>query len=174
MTRRTFRGHRGAGWRGIVIAMVLLLACAGSCAAQNLLLQLTPRPVTAHSMATRAEPFSVVVASGERVHFARAAGHDTRLRAGSGFTWAQVEDVPRSGESLTLVPTQLADGSVEVRIAVARLRESRLQRFSSTVRAQPGEWLQLYGTPPEVSTGARVYRTPAPAGESLYLRVEPH
>mgnify|MGYP006273613169 FL=1 len=162
------RRRRSLALPTIVLALIV---SSSPLAAQNLRLQLAPRPVPASSLSLRGEALQLTVQSGAAVHFSRARGRDYRLRAGGGLTWTQIEEVPRSAESMTLRPLLRDDGSVEVAVSVTRKQESQLRSFSSTLQLQPGRWQRLYG-PAGAAPGTRVYRTPDAPGDSLYLRVD--
>lgn len=141
--------------------------------ARNLAIELAPRPVSPSTLATRAEPLRLLVRSGAVVHFTRQSGRDYRLRAGNGLTWAQIEEIPRNAESLSLRPRLLEDGRIEVTVDLQRKREEEQRGFRSTLLLNPGEWQQLYGPVSTAPRDVRSYRTPESAEESLFLRVEP-
>ncbi len=113
----------------------------------------------------------LLVQSGQLVRLARQSGRDYQLRAG-GFYWTQVQEIPANAESVAVTPTLQDDGSVEVALEVAHKQGTRMQRYSSTLIAAPGEWLQLFGPAQTQSRGTTVYGTSQAAEDSLYLKVE--
>jgi hypothetical protein len=142
--------------------------------AQNLSLTLAGDPPRAGTITTaRADSVSFTVASGHQISFARGSGRDYRLEAGGGFSWTQVQELPQDVETVVLTPVLLEDGSIEVAVSVSRKADSRQQSFSSTLIAQPGEWLQLFGPAPQQARRSKVYGTQALSGNSLFLLVEP-
>ncbi len=149
------------------------LAASSAAQAQNLLLTLSAQPAVPGMVSTRqANELSLVTAPGHTLSFARAEGRDQRLVAGGGWFWTQVEDVPLNAESLEMTPRVLDNGSIEVSLSVARKEGTGLQRFSTTVIAEPGQWTQLYGPTSQARAGTKVYGTRSVSGDSLFLRVE--
>ncbi|MEL7045260.1 MAG: hypothetical protein AAGL66_09590 [Pseudomonadota bacterium] len=159
--------------RLIPLVLISALSMSSAAQAQNLLLTLSAQPTVRGTVSTRqANELSLVAAPGNTLSFARAEGREQRLVAGGGWFWTQVEDVPLNSESLEMTPRLLEDGNVEVSLSVARKEGTGLQRFSSTVIAEPGKWTQLYGPSSAAAGGAKVYGTQSVSGDSLYLRVE--
>lgn len=159
--------------QGAALLLSLLALCSAAPApAQNLLLTLASEPPAAGMASTRdLQRLSLTVMPGATVTVARAEGRDYRLRPGSGWVWTQVEEVPMDADSVALTPALREDGSIEVAVAVARKEGTRQQRYTSTVFAVPGEWVQLLGAAPMQPRDTRVYGTRELAGETLYLRV---
>jgi hypothetical protein len=153
-----------------VFALLLCLPAR----AQNLSLTLAGNPPRAGTITTAGtESLSFTAASGHQVSFARGSGRDYRLEAAGGFFWTQVQELPRDADTVALTPVLLDDGSIEVAVSVSRKADTRQQRFSTTLIAQPGEWLQLFGPAPQHSRGSKVYGTQTLSEDSLYLLVEP-
>ncbi|EED31661.1 hypothetical protein NOR53_3161 [gamma proteobacterium NOR5-3] len=140
---------------------------------QNLRLTLAAQPPTTGQISTR-DPgnLSLTVMSGSRVSFAKASGRDYQLQASGGFFWTQVQERPRDADSIALAPTVKEDGSIEVRVDVSRKASDRAQSYSSTLLAQPGEWLQLLGPATQQPRGTKVYGTQTVSRDSLFLLVE--
>lgn len=161
--------------RSFSIAALLLALIAPSIAAQNLRLTLAAQPPAAGTISTRAaNNLSLNTLSGHSVSFTRQRGRDYSLQAGGGLSWTQVQEVPQDADVVSIKPVVNEDGSVEVSVDVARKEGTSQQSYRSTVLAQPGEWVQLFG--PSQSTAARgvkTYGTQQVSGESLYLLVEP-
>jgi hypothetical protein len=152
----------------------LLLCLALPVQAQNLSLTLAGNPPSAGTITTAgAESLSFTVASGHQVRFTRGSGRDYRLQAGRGFFWTQVQELPQDADAVALTPVLLEDGSIEVAVNVSRKADSRQQSFDTTLVAQPGEWLQLFGPAPQHSRGITTYGTQTLSEDSLYLLVEP-
>lgn len=155
------------------LCLFALLLCLPA-RAQNLSLTLAGNPPSSGTISTAgAESLSFTVASGHRVSFARGSGRDYRLEAGGGFFWTQVQELPQDADAVTLTPVLREDGSIEVAVSVSRKADTRQQGFSSTLVAQPGEWLQLFGPAPQHSRGSKVYGTQTLSEDALYLLVEP-
>jgi hypothetical protein len=164
-----------------ILCLLVFMASVGGTVpvrAQDLLVTLAeqvPRPGT-HTTASASprDAISLRGRSGSRLAFTRGSGSDYRLRAGAGFFWTQVEEVPRDADRVILTPVLLEDGSIEVSVDISRLDGTRRSSYASTVTVQPGEWTQLFGPAPQHGTGARVYGTATVGTEdALYLRVEP-
>ncbi len=170
-----YRTARTLGRRTGTVSFLLLasLLATTSAAAQNLRLTLAAEPPNSGVISTRsAQDISLLVASGNRVSFARSSGRDYQLQAG-GFYWTQVQELPRDADAVALTPTLQEDGSVEVQMDVSRKADTRQQSYSSTVMAMPGEWVQLLGPASTAGKNVKTYGTrSASAGESLYLLVE--
>lgn len=140
---------------------------------QNLRLTLAAQPPTTGQISTR-DPgnLSLTVMSGSRVSFAKASGRDYQLQASGGFFWTQVQELPRDADSIALAPTVKEDGSIEVLVDVSRKAADRAQSYSSTLLAQPGEWVQLLGPATQQPRGTKVYGTQTVSEDSLFLLVE--
>jgi hypothetical protein len=142
--------------------------------AQNLTLTLASTPPSSGIVSTGgARNVSLNVLSGHQVSFARSSGRDYRLEAAGGFYWTQVQELPRDSDAVALTPLVREDGSIEVAVDVSRKADSRQQSFRTTLLAQPGEWLQLFGPAPQSDRATRVYGTQSQSGDSLYLLIEP-
>lgn len=142
--------------------------------AQNLNLTLADQLPQSGVVSTRTmDGLSLNAASGERVSFAKRSGRDYRLQASGGFFWTQVQELPRDASAVAITPTLQDDGSVRVALEVFQKAADRERSYSSTLIAQPGEWLQLMGTPASQQRGVKVYGTQQVAGDNLYLLVEP-
>ncbi len=151
-----------------------LLAGPMTASGQNLLLTLTDAPPAPGVISTRnVNDQTMMVLSGHTVSLARASGRDYRLEASGGFFWTQVQEVPQDSESLEITPTLQEDGSIEVSLKVARKNGTQMQRYSTAVVAQPGEWTQLLGPAAGAQRGVKTYGTKKATADSLYLRVEP-
>ncbi|EAQ96697.2 hypothetical protein [Congregibacter litoralis] len=152
---------------------LLALCLFGTASAQNLFLTLANQPPTSGIVTTRDNSSLTLTAmSGSRVSFARASGRDYQLQASGGFFWTQVQEQPRDADSVALTPTVREDGSIEVIVDVSQKAGQRRQSYSSTLLAQPGEWLQLLGPAAQQPRGTKVYGTQSVAAESLFLLVE--
>ncbi|MFK8041917.1 hypothetical protein [Congregibacter sp.] len=152
---------------------VMLFCASGAASAQNLYLTLASQPPTSGVISTRdSDSLTLTVMSGSRVSFARASGRDYQLQASGGFFWTQVQEQPRDADSVALAPTLRDDGAIEVIVDVAQKIDRRQQSYSSTLLAQPGEWLQLLGPSQQQPRGTKVYGTQTVAEESLFLLVE--
>ncbi|MFT4766976.1 MAG: hypothetical protein ACI8RN_000100 [Glaciecola sp.] len=155
----------------LMLAMCLCLpALAWS---QNLRLTLAAQPPTSGQISTRdAGNLSLTVMSGSRVSFAKASGRDYQLQASGGLFWTQVQELPRDADIVALAPTVKEDGSIEVLVDVSRKAADRAQSYSSTLLAQPGEWVQLLGPATQQPRGIKVYGTQTVSEDSLFLLVE--
>lgn len=161
--------------RSFSIIAFLLALITPSIAAQNLRLTLAAQPPAVGTISTRAaNRLSLTTLSGHSVSFAREQGRDYTLQAGGGFSWTQVQEVPQDADVVSIKPVVNEDGSVEVSVDVARKQGTSQQSYRSTVLAQPGEWVQLFGPSPSTAArGVKVYGTQQVSAESLYLLVEP-
>ena len=152
----------------------LLVTLSLGLGAQNLMLTLSSAPPTPGVISTRsARDQTLLVSSGNTVSLARASGRDYRLEASGGFFWTQVQEVPEDSESLEITPTLQDDGSIEVGLTVAQKNGTRVQRFSTSVVARPGEWTQLLGPDATAQRGVRTYGTTRVNADTLFLRVDP-
>ena len=150
----------------------LLLFCAPVWS-QNLYLSLANQPPVSGQFSTRDQQnLSFTVMSGSTVSFARSNGRDYRLQAGGGFFWTQVQELPRDADSVMLAPTLQDDGSIQVVVHVPRKADQQQQSYSSTLVAQPGEWLQLLGPANQQPRGSTIYGTQTVAQDTLFLLVE--
>jgi len=177
--RRPPRGHpqarrrpaTGPWRRGLVGFLVTLAVIAAPAHAQVISLSLASRPVQSGVISTaQNDERSFRVLSGGTLRFSRARGRDSRLVAAGGFSWTQVEDVPRDAESLELTPVLTDDGQVNVRAVVTRKEGDVEQTLDTRVLVTPGDWAPLYEPAGASTPGRRVYGS-APLGDSLYLRV---
>lgn len=159
----------------VVTAMALLsLLLSPLLSAQNLSLTLSANPPRPGTISTaRQDALTLSVLSGNRVSFARSSGRDYQLQASGGFFWTQVQELPMNADAVALTPVLQEDGSVEVAVEVSRKAGDRQQRYHSSLRALPGEWLQLFGPAATQPRGTRVYGTRQAAEDSLYLLVQP-
>ncbi|MEM1401813.1 MAG: hypothetical protein AAGG55_00660 [Pseudomonadota bacterium] len=154
------------------LCRIFFCAVALPVSAQNLLLTLATEPPQPNVISTRSvDTQSVVTTPGNRVSFARSSGRDYQLEASGGFFWTQVQEVPRSSDYVALTPMEREDG-YEITVEVSRKDGTRRQQYTSTVLAQPGEWLRVLG-PAGESRGATTYSTRAARGDALFLKVEP-
>jgi hypothetical protein len=160
-----------------VVALALLLAgttAPGAAQARDLTLRLSTAPPVSGVVSTRRDAdLSLAVRSGDTVRFMREEGREERLAGGAVFPWVSVQSVPRDSDSVILTPTLEADGSVRVAVDVAIRRDDSVTRYSSTVTADPGEWVRLFGAGPEVPRGVKRYGTASLGQDSLFLRVDP-
>lgn len=156
---------------GLTIISTLVTAQQGSTPTNVSILLASGLPHAGVLSTGSREPASLIVQSGQTIALAQSSGHDYHLSAGSGLYWTQVQQVPANRESLVMTPTLQADGAVQVVVDIARKQGSGVQRYSVTVVAQPGEWVQLLGA--GASEGSRVYSTRQASDDSLYLKVEP-
>lgn len=156
------------------LGALFLIAFVPAIGAQNLSLTLAVNPPRPGVISTASRDSLVLtVSSGSRVSFARSRGRDYRLQASGGFFWTQVQEIPGNVDAVTLTPTLVDDGSIEVRVEVARKNADRQQSYSSTVQAAPGEWIQLFGRTQEQRRDSRVYGTQNTSQDTLFMRVEP-
>lgn len=156
-------------------AMVLILATlsAPGAQAQPFTIMLASRPPADGRYSTAGDILSLTVSSGERVTLANERGRDYALRSASGFFWAQVEQVPRDADAVSILPTLREDGSLDVQVEQINKTGDRQTRFASTVLIEPGQWIRLYGPPVAASLGTRVYSTRTERPEdSLYMYLE--
>ncbi|MFK7828332.1 MAG: hypothetical protein AB8B57_01010 [Congregibacter sp.] len=156
--------------RVVLVLLTLLPAIAG---AANLRLTIASQPPSTGSISTRSVGnLSLNVASGKRVSFARQSGRDYRLQASGGFAWTQVQEVPQQMDGVAMTAELRDDGSVDVSVEVSRKDGARRQNYSSSITAQPGEWIQLYGPAESSSPDTQVYGTQRVSEDSLWLLVE--
>lgn len=162
-------------------AAALLLFVMQAASAQNLTLTVSAAPPVRGVVSTASrDDRRLVVASGQTVSLTRSSGIEQRRRAGGGWFWTQIEDVPRNAEHITVTPRLREDGSIEARIEVLRKEGSRENRFSSVLMLQSGEWTELFSSGAGAGAGSatsprgtKTYGTATTAGDSLYLRVDP-
>lgn len=156
---------------------VLLLSFAllpGYADAAKLRLTLASQPPGIGTISTRSvENLSLVATPGNRVSFARQSGRDYRLEASGGFFWTQVQELPQQMDGVSMTPELRDDGSIEVKVELTRKNGTRQHSYSSSITAQPGEWVQLYGPAQSQSRGTSVYGTQRAGEDSLWLLVEP-
>jgi len=172
MTQLQFSGYKNLPYF-LAVCLSALLWVAPSVSAQNLRFTLAAQLPTSGIISTReSNNLSFTIMSGSRVSFTRSSGRAYQLQAVGGFAWTQVQELPRDADYVALVPTLKDDGSIEVMVDVARKVDQRQQRYRSTLLAQPGEWLQLFGPAMQQSGGTEVYGTQTGLGDSLFLLVE--
>ncbi|PLW70584.1 hypothetical protein [Pseudohalioglobus lutimaris] len=141
--------------------------------AGELVLKLASTPPLPGVVSTRSsEDLALRVLSGHAVAFARTSGRDYQQQARGGILWTQVQEVPLDAESVTLTPTLEEDGSVTVSLDLARKQGTKTQRYTTTLKAQPGEWVQLFGPAESQPRGKTVYGTRSVSDDSLYLRID--
>ncbi len=59
-----------------------------------------------------------------------------------------------------------------VSLDLARKQGTKTQRYTTTLKAQPGEWVQLFGPAESQPRGKTVYGTRSVSDDSLYLRID--
>lgn len=153
------------------IVLTLLLPCGGW--AENLTLTLASQALDANILSTASsQSVSLTVQPGQTVSFARQSGRDYRLQAGGGFYWTQVQELPRDAEFIAITALEQSDTQLELAVEVSHKQGTRLQQYSSTISAEFGEWVQLYGPAQnQIAASGTVYGTQQGVQESLFLRV---
>lgn len=152
---------------------LLMLGASSQASTAELFMTLAESPPQTNMITTeRPTNLTLRASSGQAVHFARTAGHDYRQQVRGGALWAEVTSVPLNAESISLTPTLVEDGSLNVKVEISRNQNDETLRYNSTVSTTPGVWVKLFG-PAETGSGAgRVYSTNQQTDDALYLRID--